>query len=73
MTTATADLDLLSTGEIAEMYGVDPQVVRKVLDRIGLGKRIGRYRVVAAEDVGQVELALRAAGYPKAEPVGVAV
>jgi hypothetical protein len=62
MTTATASLEIVSTGTIAEKFDVPVHVVRKVLDRIGLGQKIGRYRVVAIDDLDRVELALRAAG-----------
>ena len=65
MSTATAALEIVSTGDIAERYGVDIQAVRRVLDRIDLGQKIGRYRVVAEADLDTVEVALRAAGYLK--------
>jgi hypothetical protein len=65
MTTATGALELVSTGDIGKRFGVPSYVVRKVLDRIDLGQKIGRYRCVAEEDVPIVETALRAAGYLK--------
>lgn len=70
MTTATAALEIVSTGDIAARFGVPVHAVRNILDRIGLGQKIGRYRVVAAEDLGTVEVALRAAGYLRAGAAG---
>lgn len=63
MTTATAGLSIVSTGDISERFGVDGQQVRRVLDRLGIGQKIGRYRVVAEADMDTVELALIAAGF----------
>jgi hypothetical protein len=65
MCNATATLDVRTTGDIADQYGVPEGVVRDVLDRTGLACRIGRYRIVHADDLPLVEVALRARGYPK--------
>jgi hypothetical protein len=65
MGNATATLDVRTTGDIAEMYGAPEGVVRDILDRTGLARRIGRYRIVHADDLPLVEVALRARGYPR--------
>jgi hypothetical protein len=54
---------LLSTRDIAKRYGVPLQRVVRVVDRLELGQRVGRNRVIRSEHLEHVELGLRAAGF----------
>jgi DNA-binding LacI/PurR family transcriptional regulator len=63
MPCATESLDVLSTGDIARRFGVPTYAVRRVLDRLGIGRMVGRYKAVSAEDAELVGMALKAAGY----------
>jgi hypothetical protein len=52
-------------GAVARRYGVEPWQVRRLFER-GLlpeAHRVGAYRVIAVDDLPQVEAALKAAGY----------
>ena len=49
--------------EVAELYGVPISTVRLAVDRLGIGHRFGRSRVVYAEDFPQLETAFRTLGY----------
>jgi hypothetical protein len=52
-----------TTHEAATRYGVKIWVVRKLVDRLGIGRRFGRYRVVAEADLPTLEIGLRTLGY----------
>ena len=62
----------LTIGAVARRYGCFAWQVRRLFER-GLlppAARVGAYRVIAAADLPQVEVALRAAGYlPKLERI----
>jgi hypothetical protein len=50
---------------VARHYGVEPWQVRRLFER-GLlpeAHRVGAYRVIAVDDLPQVEAVLKAAGY----------
>jgi hypothetical protein len=55
--------DCYSTLEVAELYGISPWTVRRVIDRLGLGRRVGRNRVVFADDLPKLEIAFRTLGH----------
>jgi hypothetical protein len=62
--TSKADT-LLSTRDVATRYNVPLANVVKVVDRLGIGQRVARNRVVRGEDLGPIETGLIAAGYLK--------
>jgi hypothetical protein len=49
--------------EVATTYNVPRSTTRRVVDRLGIGHRVGRNRVVYPEDFPQAEAAFRALGY----------
>jgi hypothetical protein len=49
--------------EIADIYGIKAWTVRLVIDRLGLDRRIGRTRVVFAEDLPSLEIGFRTLGH----------
>jgi len=58
-------LPVLTLGDVARRLRVEPWQVRRLFER-GLlppAARMGRYRVIAVEDLAAVETALRRAGY----------
>jgi hypothetical protein len=61
---------VMTLGEIAKRYGCTQGQVRKVFTRGFLPEppRAGPYRVVPRGQLGQVEAALRKAGYLKETP-----
>jgi hypothetical protein len=59
----SAEGDLFSSRDVADRWGVPLHRAVKVIDRLGLGRRIGRNRAVRVEDLDKIELGLRAAGY----------
>jgi hypothetical protein len=68
----TAELTILTTGDISRMTGVPAPIVRKILDRVDLGQLVGRYRMISGDDLDRALLALRAAGYdPKPTDGGI--
>jgi hypothetical protein len=52
----------LTTRECADRYQVSPDDIRTVVDRVGLGHRLGRWRVIPASELGRLEDALLAIG-----------
>ncbi len=69
MGTATATLDLMCVPDLAKAAGVGEWSVRKVLDELGLARRVGRVRVVDRADLGIVIEALDRRGYlPQPQP-----
>jgi hypothetical protein len=58
-----------TTQETATRYGVKIWVVRKLFDRLGIGHRFGRYRVVAEADLPTLEIGLRTLGYAVPNPM----
>lgn len=61
--------NVLTMGQIAKRYGCTQDQVRKIFTRGILPEpaRVGAYRVVPVDQLGQVEAALRQAGYLKGE------
>jgi hypothetical protein len=55
----------LTLGAVAAHFGCRPWQVRRLYERgiLAPARRIGRYRVVASDELPQIETALRAAGY----------
>jgi hypothetical protein len=72
---ATAKAGILSSKAVADRFGVAlPQAV-KIIDRLGLGHRVGRHRAILTEDLPKIEDGLIAAGYLRpreAQPAGEA-
>lgn len=64
---------VLTMGQIGKRFGCSQSQVRKVFTRGFLPEpaRAGSYRVVPVEQLGQVEAALRRAGYIKDELLAV--
>jgi hypothetical protein len=60
-----------TTGELARRYRQNIWIIRDALDRVGVGLRVGPYRVCPAECVPAVEAELRRRGYavPETEEV----
>ena len=56
---------VLGIGAIADRFGVTYKLVHGLIRRLGIGYRIGRSWVVKTEDLYQIEIALRASGYPR--------
>lgn len=70
---ATATCDPMTTADIADRFGVSGHVARVVCDRLELGYRIRRYRVIPAEHLPEIRAALIGGGYIRAEehqPIG---
>jgi DNA-binding transcriptional MerR regulator len=68
-----SDPQVFTVGAVAERYGCQSWQVRRLFER-GLlppAPRVGAYRVIAASDLPQVEMALREAGYLPAVEEGV--
>jgi hypothetical protein len=64
MASATSRLDILTIGEIARRAGAPSWSVRKTLDGMGLGRRVGpSMRVIAGADLPLVVAELRRRGY----------
>jgi hypothetical protein len=57
----------LSTGDIAQLFGVPESTARTVIDRLGLGTRHCGNRMVPASDLDTLRIGLRAFGYPVPE------
>jgi hypothetical protein len=55
--------------EIADQYGVPVSTVRLVIDRLGLGHRFNRSRVVYREDFDKLATAFRTLGYTILDPM----
>jgi hypothetical protein len=55
--------------EIADQYGVPVSTVRLVIDRLGLGHRLNRSRVVYREDFDKLATAFRLLGYTIPDPL----
>lgn len=53
---------LYSTRDVSRAVGVPLASVVRVADRLGLGRRVGRNRILTGEEVERVEIGLRAAG-----------
>jgi hypothetical protein len=62
---STFSREVFDTTHVAHRFGVSRDCVVAVVDRLSLGHRIGRNRAILAEDLEQIELGLRAAGYLK--------
>lgn len=62
----TAGADILSTRDVARYFGVPLQTAVKVIERLGLARRIGRNRAVLAGDLDKIEAGLRALGWDTA-------
>jgi hypothetical protein len=56
-------IPLHTTRELSKQYGVGIDCVRRLVDRLGLGQRVGRNRVLSASDVPSLETALRAGAH----------
>jgi hypothetical protein len=56
---------LFSTRDVADRYNVPLANVVKIVDRLGVGQRVARNRIVRGEDLGPIETGLIAAGYLK--------
>jgi hypothetical protein len=52
-----------STQEIADLFEVPIETTRRIIDRLGLGRRIGQNRAVFAADLPTLEIAFRTLGY----------
>jgi hypothetical protein len=52
----------LTTQDCADRYQVSADDIRTVVDRVGLGHRLGRWRVIPASELGRLEDALLAIG-----------
>lgn len=68
MTAATADI--ISTRDVSNHFGVPLPTAVRVIERLGLARRIGRNRAVLAEDLGKIEAGLIGAGYLKRPATG---
>lgn len=65
----TAELSIMTIGEIAERTGAPTWAVRRTLDAMRLGKRVGPgMRVISGDDLPIVEAELRRRGYIEAHP-----
>lgn len=56
-------MGMFSVGDLARAHGVSEHCVRRVFDRLSLGQRVGRNRVITSNELPQIEIGLRAAGY----------
>jgi hypothetical protein len=56
-----------SSQGIADLFGVPIETVRRIIDRLGLGGRVGQNRVVFAEDLPALRVAFLSHGYPVPE------
>jgi hypothetical protein len=54
-----------STQDVADMFGVSVETSRRIIDKLGLGRRIGGNRVVLTADLEALRIAFRTLGYPK--------
>jgi hypothetical protein len=52
-----------TTREIADQFGVPVSTARLVIDRLGLGHRFQRSRIVFAEDFEKLTVAFQTLGY----------
>lgn len=68
MSITAMEPEIFSTYELARRHRVSPHCVRQVIDRLGLGRRLGTTRVIEADELDTVEMGLRAAGYLKHDP-----
>jgi hypothetical protein len=63
----TAELDILTIGEIAERVGAPTWAVRRTLDAMKIAKRIGpSMRIIATDDLPIVAEELARRGYVRA-------
>jgi hypothetical protein len=64
MATATDEREL-TTGMVAQVFGVSLQQARTAIDRVGAARRVGAIRVIPADQLGRIEAALLGAGFLK--------
>jgi hypothetical protein len=66
----TATEDIFTTSDYATRYGVSDWVIRSLVDALGLGRKIGRVRLLTEADCPLLEAGLKARGH--AIPEGIA-
>lgn len=59
---AEAEADLVSTRQLARRFDVPLAAVVRIVDRLGLARRVGRTRIIRAADAPTIESGLRASG-----------
>jgi hypothetical protein len=57
-----------SRQEISDRFKVPIETTRRIIDRLGLGRRIGQSRAVFAADLPSLEIAFRTLGYLVPDP-----
>lgn len=68
------DNGCFSSQEICDLAKVVPiQTVRRIIDRLQLGTRVGRQRVVFSEDLATLTIAFRTLGYSDVPDLTVSV
>jgi hypothetical protein len=54
---------VLTAQNLAQLYQVPASTIRKLIDRIGLGTRLGHWRIVLPTELERLEAGLQALGY----------
>ena len=65
--TIAAELNLFTTGDLVRRFAVPEILIRETLRQAGIGRRVGRYNVVADGDLPAVEAALIERGHLEPE------
>jgi hypothetical protein len=54
---------VLTSQNLAELYQVRASTIRILIDRIGLGTRLGRWRIVQPSELERLEAGIQALGH----------
>lgn len=63
MTATATEAPIYFVPDLAERFGLTMHKVRFTIDKTGIGRRVGRQRVLFDADLPAFEIALRARGY----------
>lgn len=61
--TAAEKSRIYTVTDLAGRYRVPAQAIRNVVDRLELGRRVGRWRAVGEADLAMLETGLKALGH----------
>ena len=53
-------LPLISTNDLAKRYGVGGDCIRRIVDRLELGQKVGRNRILSDSDLPAIDAAIKA-------------
>jgi hypothetical protein len=54
---------MVSTGDLSRRWRVPQPVIVKIIDRLGIGHRVGQVRAVLTSDIHLIDTGLRAMGW----------